>query len=99
MTILGVIVRARPRATAALRDWLARLDGVDLALDPRDGRFVLVIEDGADRTAAATMSAIASHPDVVTTSLVFEYSGGDVSAVQDFSAWRASPAPAAADSI
>jgi nitrate reductase NapAB chaperone NapD len=99
MSILGVIVRARPSATAALRDWLAHLDGVDLALDARDGRFILVIEDGADRTAAATMSALASHPDVVNTSLVFEYTGGDVSVVQDFSAWRSSPAPAAADSI
>jgi nitrate reductase NapAB chaperone NapD len=97
MSILGVIVRARPSETAAVRDWLAQLDGVDLALDPRDGRFILVIEDGAHRTAAATMSAIALHPGVVNTSLVFEYSGFDACAVPDFSAWRSSPARAATD--
>jgi periplasmic nitrate reductase NapD len=98
MSILGVIVRTRPDATAALRERLAALPGVDVALDPGDGRLILVIEDAPGSSAAARLTEIGSWPSVVNTSLVYEHIGvephGDapaIAAISDFSAWRHHP--------
>ncbi len=77
MTILGAIVRTAPEHVAELADQLARQPGVDVALNPGDGRLILVIEDSAERSAAATLAAIALLDHVVNTSLVYEHSGSD----------------------
>ena len=100
MSILGAIVRVRPPQRALARPRLAALPGVDVALDPGDGRFILVIEDaraedGTLHAAAATLAAIATWPDVLSTSLVYEYSGPDApppegAGVEDYRAWRGS---------
>jgi periplasmic nitrate reductase NapD len=93
MSILGVILRAREADLPAIGERLATLPGVDQAA--RDGgRLVLVIEDAGGRSAAATMAEIALWPQVLNTSLVYEYSGpdvpGDPGAVQDYADWRTS---------
>ncbi len=98
MSILGAIVRAQPRHLSATSQRLRALPGVEIAVDPGDGRLVLLLEDlacddrsddlppcGADsappaQTAAETLAAIAMWPEVICTSLVFEYSGPDVHA-------------------
>lgn len=74
---------------------LATLSGVDLVATNGDGRFVLVIEDTdepAAPTAAATLGTLATWPDVLNTSLVFEYSGPESPApdapVPAYQAWR-----------
>lgn len=91
MSILGVIVRARDSDLPALGEHLGALPGVDLAARA-SGRLVLVIEDSADRAAAAVMAEIALWPEVLGTSLVYEYSGPDApaaeEAVTDYRAWR-----------
>jgi periplasmic nitrate reductase NapD len=92
MSILGVIVRTRTDATAALRLRLAGLAGVDVALDPGDGRLILVIEDAADKSAAAYLADINAWPLVLNTSLVYEHSDAqshcETYAVSDSSDWR-----------
>jgi periplasmic nitrate reductase NapD len=103
MSILGAIVRVRPehRSDVILR--LRGLPGVDLALDPGDGRLVLVIEDveanGVAHEAANTIEQIAQWRDVLNISLVYEYSGPDAptapGSVRDYREWR-SGAPACA---
>jgi hypothetical protein len=59
-----------------------------------DGRSVLVIEDTPERAAAATMAEIALWPEVLNTSLVYEYSGegspAPNEAPNDYTAWRSS---------
>lgn len=94
MSILSVIVRTHPRSVAMLREWLQRQPGVEVALDPSDGRLVLLIEDAPGRAASATMAEIALYPLALNTSLVYEYSGKDVpsaeSGVAGYSAWRSS---------
>lgn len=99
MSILGAVVRVRPEHLAAVAPRLAGLPGVDLALNPGDGRLVAVIEDvQVDRqvhAAASTLAAIALWPEVLSTSLVYEYSGPDApppegSAAADYRAWRGS---------
>ena len=64
MSILGVIVLALPAAVAGVEQRLRSLPGVDLADSSAapDGRRVLVIEDSAPTTAAATLGAIAPWP-------------------------------------
>jgi nitrate reductase NapAB chaperone NapD len=93
MSILGVIVRSQPAALPGIEQRLRALPGVDVA-DTRaapDGRLVLVIEDSAEASAAATLGAIATWPEVLNTSLVYEYSGPDSpapDAVESYRDWR-----------
>lgn len=93
MSILGVIVRTRPEHRAEVERQLAELPGVDMAA-AADGRWVVLIEDSADASAAATMARVALLPQVLNTSLVYEYSGPDAPAPQadsgDYQAWRSS---------
>ncbi len=94
MSILGVIVRARPEDRSAVADRLRATRGVDLALDPGDGRFVLVVECTAGQPAATTLAAIAQWPQVLNTSLVYEFTepgdGDDALGAEGYSAWRSS---------
>lgn len=99
MSILGAVVRTRPEQLGSALPQLQALPGVDVALNPGDGRLVLVLEDaerdGQLHTAAATLAAIALWPQVLNTSLVYEYSGPDApeansAGVADYRAWRGS---------
>lgn len=96
MSILGVVLRARPQQRDQIAARLATLAGVEIAHEPGDGRWVLVIEDvpGAELSAAATLGQLATWPDVLGTSLVYEYSGPDApapgAAPTDYRAWRES---------
>lgn len=98
MSILGVIVRSHPEAAAGVEARLRQLPGVDVAevAAATDGRVVIVIEDSAGQSAAATLGAIALWPEVLNTSLVYEYSGPDSPApdtLSDYRDWRGSLAP------
>ena len=93
MSILGVIVRTHPQTVAGIEARLRTLPGVDVAdlAAAADGRLVIVIEDSADTSAAATLGAIALWPEVLNTSLVYEYSGPDSPApdsVEGYVDWR-----------
>ncbi len=92
MSILGVIVRARVADVSALREQLALLPGVDVALDPGDGRLILVIEDALGRSAAASLAELSQWPIVINTSLVYEHSGADIldepGAIAEYTDWR-----------
>ena len=110
MSILGVLVRTLPAHLPALRTRLRQQPGLDIALDPDDGRLVVLIEDedqdainplkaaapGEPRVSAATvLGAIALWPEVLGTSLVYEYSGPDApppsdSDAVDYRSWRGS---------
>lgn len=99
MSILGAVVRVRPQHLEAVVPRLTARPGLDLALNPGDGRLVLVLEDaerdGTVHSAAATLAEIALWPEVLGTSLVYEYSGPDAppagsGAVEDYRAWRGS---------
>lgn len=98
MSILGVIVRSHPDVVGQIELRLRDLPGVDVAetAAAADGRLVLVIEDSATTSAAATLGAIALWPEVLNTSLVYEYSGPESPAPDDVEAytdWRRSLVP------
>jgi len=100
MSVLGAVVRTKPVSVPGLALRLGSMRGVDLALNPGDGRMVIVIEDvagpvGADEPASAAevLTHIARWPEVLSTSLVYEYSGPDAPAPAtaqgtDFRSWR-----------
>lgn len=95
MSILGTVVRVKPEHVAAVCAELALLPGLDIALNPGDGRLVVVLEDTDQATAAQTMARMALIPEVLNTSLVYEYSGPDVAPGAErpanethFAAWR-----------
>jgi nitrate reductase NapAB chaperone NapD len=100
VSILGAIIRTRIGNVADVAQRLQGCAGVDLALNPGDGRLVIVLEDSdaagsPGTTAAAQLAAIALWPEVLGTSLVYEYSGPDSPAPEgaegvDFKAWRRS---------
>lgn len=93
LTILGVIVRTRPGATEEVRAKLRARPGVDIAADPGDGRLILVIDDCEAHSAPATLGELATWPNVINTSLVYEYSGPDSPpagpALDAYQDWRA----------
>lgn len=100
MAILGAVVRTHPQHLTTVLDRLTSLPGVDISLNPGDGRLVLVMEDveQADgvHSAAATLTDIAMWPNVLSTSLVYEYSGPDAPPliaenISEFRAWRGTP--------
>ena len=101
MSILGAVIRVRPEQLPGVVARLRLLPGVDVALNPGDGRLVLVIEDAeidhAVQEAANTLGQIAQWRDVLNTSLVYEYSGPDVPAIAagvgEYRDWRGSLAP------
>lgn len=97
MSILGTVVRTRVADVAVVAERIAALPGTDLALNPGDGRLVVVIEDaeqnGQPVVAAATLATVALWPEVLNTSLVYEYSGPDAPPPEgsdgiDYRAWR-----------
>lgn len=95
MSILGTVVRVRPEHLDEVVAQLSKLPGLDVALNPGDGRLVVVLEDSAEATAAQTMAAMALLPQVINTSLVYEYSGSDAmpqgrdaARDVDFRTWR-----------
>ena len=91
----------RPEQLPGVVARLNLLPGVDVALNPGDGRLVLVIEDleidHAVQEAANTLEQIAQWRGVLNTSLVYEYSGPDVpttaACVSDYRDWRGALAP------
>ena len=97
MSILSAVIRSRPKDLNAVVARMQGLPGVDLAINPGDGRLVLVIEDALAgdvmHGAAHTLAGIAAWPEVLNTSLVWEYSGPDApptadAALMDFQDWR-----------
>ncbi len=103
MSILGVVVRVRPGHLDEVVRELSAAPGLDLALNPGDGRLVVVIEDTHDTPAAQTMASIALLPQVLNTSLVYEYSGPDVAHANSpthpdtrYQSWRTSMSQMAA---
>lgn len=97
MSILGALVRTLPAHIATVSQRLSSLPGVDLALNPGDGRLVVVLEDvpQAASSAAQSLAAIGTWPEVLSTALVYEYSGPDAPAPQgtedmNYRSWRES---------
>ncbi len=74
MSILGTVVRTRREHLDTVVAQLADFSGLEVALNPGDGRLVVLIENSPTSTAAETMRVMALIPEILSTSLVYEYS-------------------------
>jgi len=78
MSILGCVLRVKAEKLPQILSALNTTEGVDVAVNPGDGRLVLILEDTQTSGAAQTFAAISLFPEVLSASLVYEYSGPDV---------------------
>lgn len=103
MSILGCVLRVKAEKLPQILSVLNTTEGVDVAMNPGDGRLVLILEDTQTTGAAQTFAAISLFPEVLSTSLVYEYSGPDVvnvDADEDntrYQSWRTTMAQMAKD--
>ncbi len=78
MSVLGCVIRVRSERVSQVCAALESTEGVEIGINSGDGRLILVIEDTCHTSAAQTFAAISLFDDVVSSSLVYEYSGPDV---------------------
>lgn len=103
MSILGCVLRVKAEKLPQILSALNTTEGVDVAVNPGDGRLVLILEDTQTSGAAQTFAAISLFPEVLSASLVYEYSGPDVvnvDADEDntrYQSWRTTMAQMAKD--
>jgi len=103
MSILGCVFRVKAEKLTHVLAILEATDGVDVAINPGDGRLVLLLEDTQTIGAAQTFAAISLFPDVLSSLLVYEYSGPDLAHVyteQDntrYQLWRTTMSDMAKD--
>lgn len=103
MSILGCVLRVKADHLPQVLPVLHTTPGVDVALNPGDGRLVLILEDTQTTGAAQTFAAISLFPQVLSASLVYEYSGPDVSHIEAdedntrYQSWRTTMAQMAKD--
>lgn len=103
MSIIGCVLRVNAEKLHQILSVLNTTEGVDVAMNPGDGRLVLILEDTQTTGAAQTFAAISLFPEVLSASLVYEYSGPDVvnvDADEDntrYQSWRTTMAQMAKD--
>ena len=103
MSILGCVLRIKVDKLPYMITILTGTEGVDVAMNPGDGRLVLILEDTQTTGAAQTFAAISLFPEVLSASLVYEYSGPDVVSINAdddntrYQSWRTTMAQMAKD--
>ena len=103
MSIIGCVLGVNVEKLHQILSVLNTTEGVDVAMNPGDGRLVLILEDTQTTGAAQTFAAISLFPEVLSASLVYEYSGPDVvnvDADEDntrYQSWRTTMAQMAKD--
>jgi nitrate reductase NapD len=103
MSILGCVLRVKAEKLPQVLATLTTTAGVDVAMNPGDGRLVLIVEDTQTTGAAQTFAAISLFPEVLSASLVYEYSGPDVAHADTdedntrYQSWRTTMAQMAKD--
>ncbi|WP_209507033.1 MULTISPECIES: chaperone NapD [unclassified Ruegeria] len=73
MNICGCLVHIAPDHTDAARAAMTGTDGVELHAEAGDGRFVVVVEDTADRLASETIMDLHQIPGVISLSLTYHH--------------------------
>ncbi len=75
MTISSVILRVHPEKIPQVKTLLAKFSGVELHVEADDGRLIITIEDAPDLSAADCYLQLNSTNDILSTAVIYEYSG------------------------
>ncbi len=73
MNICGCLVHIATDHTDAARAAMTGTQGVELHAETEDGRFVVVVEDTADRLASETIMDLHQIPGVISLSLTYHH--------------------------
>ncbi|NOD64344.1 MULTISPECIES: chaperone NapD [unclassified Ruegeria] len=73
MNICGCLVHIAPDHTDAARAAMTGTQGVEVHAEAEDGRFVVVVEDTADRLASETIMDLHQIPGVISLSLTYHH--------------------------
>ena len=73
MNICGCLVHARPEAAAQVEQDLSAIDGVEIHGRSEDGRFVVVVEDIADKRASDIIMDLHQVPGVLSLTLTYHH--------------------------
>lgn len=69
--VVGALARVRPDAEAAVRRWLDREPGAELATSNADGTLVLVMEGPDDAAVVDIMERLRNEPGVLDVQFVY----------------------------
>lgn len=83
MIVCGMLVRAHPDHVAAVRERLARLDGVEVRATSDDGRLVVTVEGTDPERVEGIVLEIDRLPGVLAASLVYHHFEPDDAAPED----------------
>ncbi|NOD36234.1 MULTISPECIES: chaperone NapD [unclassified Ruegeria] len=73
MNICGCLVHIAPDHTDAARAAMTGTQGVELHAEAEDGRFVVVVEDTAEKLASDTIMDLHQIPGVISLSLTYHH--------------------------
>ena len=73
MNICGCLVHTTPEQAPAAAAAIEAVPGVELHAQSEDGRFVVVVEDTADRLASETIMDLHQIPGVISLSLTYHH--------------------------
>jgi len=73
MNICGCLVHVAPERTESAKDAIAHRDGVEIHTANDEGRFVVVVEDTADRLASEIIMDLHQIPGVVSLTLTYHH--------------------------
>lgn len=79
MKIVSLLLQIRPEQREEVSTQLLEIPGVSLhGLTPEGGRLVVMIEDGDDYSVSDSIVAVSIAPNVMGTTLAYEYTDEDV---------------------
>lgn len=79
MKIVSLLLQIRPEQREEISAHLLHIPGVSLhGLTPEGGRLVVMIEDGPDYSVSDSIVAVSIAPNVMGTTLAYEYTDEDV---------------------
>jgi nitrate reductase NapAB chaperone NapD len=81
--ILGAVVRTRPAHLAAVCERLNACPGTEVALNPGDGRLVVLLEDGDGASAERTLGEVSRWSEVLSATLVYEHTEPELQASKE----------------
>ena len=73
MNICGCLVHIRPERAENAEQAMSALNGVEIYAKSEDGRFVVVVEDTADRLASETIMDLHQVPGVLSLTLTYHH--------------------------
>jgi nitrate reductase NapD len=74
MKIVSLVLKFLPNHAEAIKPLVAAVPGASVAVDSGDGRMIVVLEDGPDYAVSDSILQIHQIPQVMSTTLSYEYS-------------------------